>query len=86
MSREKVVPEYLPIVHEKPIQDYEQLMMVLPQKSWNLVPYKYRDLPKKAPQYWPKKFHYFMAGRRFMWNCEARIPILSVHRLRSFMR
>lgn len=86
LGQEKVISHYIPIIHEKPIQDYEQLIMVLPQKSWNLVPYKYKDLPKKAPQYWPTGFEYFMAGRRFMWNCEARIPILSVHRLRSFMR
>lgn len=86
LAKEPVNHHWVPIVHEHPIQDYEQLMMVLPKKSWNLVPMQYKDLPKKAPQYWPPKFNYFMAGRKFMWNCEAHIPILTVHRLRSLMR
>ncbi len=86
LAYESVNRHHVPVIYEMPIQDYEQLMMVLPKKSWNLVPVKYKNLPKKAPQYWPSKFNYFMAGRKFMWNCEAMIPILSVHRLRSLMR
>lgn len=86
LAKERVNRHHVPVIYEKPIQDYEQLMMVLPQKSWNLVPAQYKNVPKRAPQYWPSKFNYFMAGRKFMWNSEAMIPILSVHRLRSLLR
>jgi 5'-3' exoribonuclease 1 len=67
-----------------PIAEQEQLAMVLPTKSWSLI----RDerlvgVPAQAPAFWPDSFGFFSAGRRWFWECEALIPILSVRRLRA---
>jgi len=65
-----------------PITEQEQLAMVLPIKSWGLL----RD-PElravRAPAFWPDSFGFFSVGRRWFWECEALIPILSVRRLRN---
>jgi 5'-3' exonuclease len=67
-----------------PIAPQEQLAMVLPLESWGLVRDKgLRALPSVAPAFWPSKFSFFSAGRRWIWECEAEIPVLCVERLRS---
>jgi len=67
-----------------PIAEQEQLAMVLPLKSWDLLRDQgLRAVPARAPAFWPKSFGFFSAGRRWFWECEALIPILSVRRLRA---
>lgn len=62
----------------------EQLVMVLPLESWGLVRAKeYRNIPSLAPQYWPKEFSYFSFGRKWLWECEALIPVLTNKKLRG---
>jgi len=66
----------------EPIAEQEQLAMVLPMKSWDLL----RDPGLRvvqAPAFWPDSFGFFSVGRRWFWECEALIPILSVRRLRA---
>ena len=66
-----------------PVAPQEQLAMVLPLESWWLIrDSKLRGIPSAAPQFWPKQFGFFSAGRRWMWECEAEIPILHADRLR----
>ena len=67
----------------KPI---EQLAMVLPLKSWGLIRGEYRVLPVLAPQMWPLDFSYFSAGRKWLWECEALIPILTAARIREILK
>ena len=60
------------------LQPKEQLALVLPLSSWNLLlKTEFRDLPAAAPQYWPNKFGYETFGKRFGWECEPMIPMLS---------
>lgn len=69
-----------------PVAPQEQLAMVLPLESWGLVRDKgLRTLPSKAPAFWPSKFTFFSAGRRWMWECESEIPVMCVERLRTLM-
>ncbi len=70
-----------------PVAPQEQLAMVLPQDSWWLVREpKLRTLPAKAPVYWPKSFGFFSVGKRWLWECEAEVPIMSVERLKQLIR
>ena len=70
-----------------PVAPQEQLAMVLPMDSWWLVRDKrLRVIPLKAPIFWPTKFGFFSVGRRFMWECEAEIPVISVERLHTLLK
>jgi len=72
-----------PSVSPLPIQ---QLTMVLPIESYELITDKsYRNFYKKAPWYFPKRFRFFSAGRRYFWECEADIPIVSLNELRGYI-
>lgn len=71
----------------EPIKPEEQLAMVLPLESWDLVrDSSLRRLPALAPQMWPKAFGFFSAGRRWLWECEARVPVLCAERLREILK
>ena len=64
----------------------EQLAMVLPLESWGLVRTPaLRRLPVFLPQMWPRKFGFVSVGRKWLWECEAKIPVLMVERLRSLI-
>lgn len=61
----------------------EQLAIVLPIESYWLI----RDpvlkrLPYRAPQYWPLGYTLFSCGKKWMWECEAQIPLLTLDALR----
>ena len=65
----------------------EQLAMVLPLESWGLIrKADLRRLPALAPQMWPRSFGFFSLGRKWLWECEARIPVLTAGRLREILR
>ena len=57
----------------KPIQ---QLVCVLPEDSFYLLPIHYKKLIEENPVYWPKSFDYFSIGKYYMYECEPIIPIL----------
>ena len=64
----------------------EQLAMVLPASSWWLVREgRLKVLPSKAPAFWPTRFGFFSVGKRWMWECEAEVPILCMERLRGLL-
>jgi 5'-3' exonuclease len=66
------------------IEPNEQLAMVLPRESWYLQRNtKFLMLPEKLPHFWPTKYGFFSAGKIFMWECEAEIPLLLLPTLRS---
>ena len=68
----------------EPIKPQEQLAMVLPLESWGLIrDPKLRRLPVAAPQMWPKAFGFVSVGRKWLWECEARIPVLTAERVRQ---
>jgi 5'-3' exonuclease len=69
------------------IQPEEQLAMVLPLESWHYITNpSFRSLPMELPQFWPKSFGFFSAGRIRLWECEAWIPPLTIQRLRDALK
>jgi 5'-3' exonuclease len=70
-----------------PIKPQEQLAMVLPLESWGLIrDPKLRRLPMLAPQMWPKAFGFVSVGRKWLWECEARIPVFTAERVRQICK
>ena len=67
----------------EPLKPQEQLALVLPLSSWGLLlNTPFRSLPTILPQFWPQGFHLETFGKRFGWECEPMIPMLSPGRLR----
>ena len=70
-----------------PIEPSEQLSMVLPLESWGLIQEKnLRRLPALLPQMWPLNYSFFSLGRKWLWECEARVPILTAERVREILK
>ena len=64
----------------------EQLAMVLPMESYWLIRDKaLRAVPYKAPQFWPSRYTLFSCGKKWMWECETQIPLLTLRTLRRFI-
>ncbi len=59
------------------LRPVEQLAMVLPLRSWSLIPAgePVRRLPELAPEWFPERFEVQSIGKRFAWECEPEIPI-----------
>ncbi len=59
------------------LRPVEQLAMVLPLRSWHLIPEReaVRKLPELAPEWFPEHFELQSIGKRFAWECEPEIPI-----------
>ena len=71
----------------EPIKPQEQLAMVLPFDSWWLIRDKrLKTIPYSAPQYWPIHHKVFSVGKKWMWECEAQIPLLVIKTLRAIGR
>jgi len=74
------------VVRGVDIQPVEQLCLVLPPASWNLIPSaKHKGLLTKAPYLFPKDFRFSSVGRRFFWECEAEIPIPSIREVKAIL-
>ena len=70
-------------VQREPLKPQEQLALVLPMSSWSLLlKTSFRDLPAKMPQFWPQGFSFETFAKRFGWECEPMIPMLTPARLR----
>lgn len=70
--------------NEQAITPEEQLAMVLPLESWHLIRKKsLQRLPVQLPMFWPRQFSFLSVGRAWLWECEPKIPILTLERLRS---
>jgi 5'-3' exonuclease len=59
-----------------PISPICQLVMVLPIESYALLPREKRGMPLKRPEFYPRSWTFFSAGRRQLWECEPMIPML----------
>jgi 5'-3' exonuclease len=68
-----------------PITPIAQLIMVLPIESYALLPTNKRGLPFKNPEYYPKAWTFFSAGRRMLWECEPMIPMLPYSVISNFL-
>lgn len=76
-----------PWISREPLKPQEQLALVLPMSSWSLLlNTPYRSLPAHLPQFWPQGFSLESFGKRFGWECEPMIPMLSPARLRCALK
>lgn len=77
----------VPLISEEfvELEPEEQLALVLPEKSWWLIPRTHRaaGFMKAAPEFFPGKFKYESIGKRFNWESEPLIPIPSISQLRA---
>ena len=72
-----------PVIRATDILPVEQLCLVLPPASWHLIPSaKHRGLMKNAPWLFPKEFHFCSLGKRWFWECEAKIPVPSIQEVK----
>ena len=71
---------------EAPLRPIEQLAMVLPVSSFNLLPSAdYAELPRSHPHAWPTSWGVYSFGRRFLWECEPLIPLISSQQIRAWI-
>ena len=75
----------IPSTSRVALKPVEQLAMVLPQSSFNLLPSEYAELLKQFPQYWPVAWDSYSFGRRFLWECEPLIPLVPPERIRPMI-
>jgi 5'-3' exonuclease len=65
-----------PATKRRAIKPQEQLAMVLPATSYDLLPREYTRLVYDHPHAFPTDWGYYSFGRRFMWECEPLIPLI----------
>lgn len=73
-------------IGDNPIQPISQLIMVLPIESYALLPSNMRKLPFLKPEYYPRTWGFFSAGKRQLWECEPMIPMLPFHVVSQFLK
>lgn len=72
--------------NEPPITPEQQLALVLPPQSYHLNPNaKYKDFPKMYPQFYPQKFGVHSLGKKWIYECESNIPILTTKFIRLML-
>ena len=70
----------------EPITPEQQLTLVLPPQSFHLIPnLKYRNFMNIYPQFYPKKFSVHSLGKKWIYECESNIPILSTEFIRKIL-
>lgn len=69
------------------IKPTEQLALVLPLESWELIPNcPEKMLPMLAPQFYPSTFTFESTGKRFFWECESLIPLPSILEVKKIIK
>jgi len=66
------------------LRPLEQLAMVLPESSYDLLPSHYKTVLTKYQYAFPKAWDLFSFGRRFLWECEPMIPLLAPEQVKLF--
>jgi 5'-3' exonuclease len=67
---------------ERALLPQEQLALVLPYESWKLIRNaNLKILPTKIPVFWNKLTAFHSLGKRWLWECNPVIPILTPARL-----
>ena len=68
----------------EPIEPEQQLAIVLPPHSYNLIQNpKYKKFLERFPQFYPTKFKVHSLGKKWIYECESDIPIFSSRFLRK---
>ena len=63
----------------------EQLALVLPESSFHLLPSEYRRLCDRHAWAFPVKWPVFSLGRRYLWECEPIIPLVTPSQMRGWI-
>ncbi len=75
----------IPTSKHAALKPQEQLAMVLPESSFHLLPSEYAVLPKKYVYMWPKSWGQYSFGRRFLWECEPLVPLITPKQIKSWI-
>ena len=81
----QILPCPRPSASTPALQPQEQLAMVLPICSFHLLPKRFHGLPHKYPYAWPSQWSVYSFGRRFLWECEPEIPLITPQQMRSWL-
>lgn len=82
----KADPEIQYTINEY-IEPEQQLALVLPVQSYNLIENKlYKEFPKLYPQFYPTTFGFHSLGKKWFYECESNIPAFSTRFLRSVLK
>lgn len=74
------------LVRVDDIKPVEQLALVLPLESWNLIPpCNEKKFPQIAPQFYPDSFSFETLGKRYFWECESLIPIPTIYQIKKYI-
>jgi len=75
----------IPSATRPPLTPKEQLAMVLPASSYRLLPPEYKAVCARNPWAFPIAWPVTSLGRRFLWECEPMIPIVSPAQIRRWI-
>ena len=77
----------LPIPTGTPFSSTEQLMMVLPKKSGNLLPKKLADeMEGRLAVFYPDEFEWIAEEKMMLYSIEPKLPLLDIDRIRTIIR
>lgn len=75
------------IKNNNKIKPFEQLLIVLPPDSRNLLPYEYSklmtDLNSDIIEYYPGKYNIETFNKRYFWECAPILPYISTKKIRD---
>lgn len=74
-----------PSSRREPLAPTEQLAMVLPTRSFHLLPPECAKLPAAYPHAWPAAWGLHSFGRRFLWECEPLIPLIQPAQMKRWL-
>ena len=72
------------------IKPFEQLLIVLPPDSRNLLPYEYSklmvDYESELIEYYPEKYCINTFNKRYFWECSPILPHISTNKVREISK
>ena len=74
-----------PATRRAALTPIEQLAMVLPTRSFHLLPPECAKLPAAFPHAWPAAWGLHSFGRRFLWECEPLIPLIQPAQMKRWL-
>lgn len=76
---------HVPRTRRLELKPLEQLALVLPESSFQLLPSEYKKLITVHPYAWPTEYSVASFGKRFLWECEPQIPLLRPDQIRNWI-
>ena len=80
----------LDIKDNNKIKPFEQLLIVLPPDSKNLLPYEYSklmvDYESELLEYYPEKYKINTFNKRYFWECSPILPYISTNKIKSICK